>query len=58
MVTEDHEVTDQEYLLMDKELIPIRMEPFIMNTAPVIAIHMPVSLYFDYLSICLCFTLK
>ena len=43
MAMEDHEVMDQEYLLMDKELIQIQMEPTIMNTAPAIATHMPVS---------------
>ena len=43
MAMEDHEVMDQEYLLMDKELIQIQMEPTIMNTAPTIAMHMPVS---------------
>ena len=50
MVMGDHEVMDQEYLLTDKESIPIRMEHFTMNTAPAIAIHMPVSLHFDYQS--------
>lgn len=52
MAMENHEIMDQEFLLMDKELIQIQMEPTIMNTAPAIAIHMPVSLNtFDYLSI-------
>ena len=44
MAMEDQEIMDQEYLLMDKELIQIQMEPTIMNTAPAIATHMPVSL--------------